>query len=144
MGVSWSGASFEDLSEKLKIMVQALPFAAEEAVENLTESAEEQMHGLLAVRRKVETGALRDSIGSTVERNEDTVRGEVGMINDTPATGSGEREGYAYPQEYGFHHYKSNQWVEGMFLLRDTAIFISQQAGNELYSSVKEEFTWRG
>lgn len=143
-GVSWSGATFDDVLQKLEFIATALPDVAEDAMEKAGEMGEGMVRSSVEAARESHSGELLASIGSETTRSHDEIITKFGYINDTAATGDGPREGYAYPNEYGFHHYKDGSWVEGVFALRDAAIDMEQLAPDVLGLELRRLFTWRG
>lgn len=124
-GVSWSGASLDDVINQITIQIESL---TEEIRHDLIQAGEDgatAMEFMVATRGtaksgkqgRIETGALLDSIDSRVTKDTKTeLEVEYGYIKGTAAAG------YDVPQEYGFHHYKSGVWVDGIHALRDSAI----------------------
>lgn len=143
-GLSWSGADFEDLLEKLELMVVGLPEQAANVLDDLAENGEAMVRQTVELSGRIDSGELLRSVGKTeVKKDENELSVKFGFVNDTAATGSGPREGYAYPQEFGFHH-KDGSWVEGMFALRDAALDIEVTAPQVANVYLRRLFSWRG
>lgn len=119
IGENWgAGAVFADVLNgyTIKIMEAYRDELIQKLVQ-LTDEAEQVVAQIVDRERSVVSGQLRDSVDSRIEENtEENFRSVIGFINDMPD--------HAIPQEFGFRHYKSGEWIPGMFAVRDAALYV--------------------
>lgn len=137
-GVSFSGATFEDIINGYDLILSGIEEAGTAALENLSKKGEDLVREQVTTQRNVITGELRDSVGSRMVSDTEA---EYGYINPTDATTG---QGYAFPVEYGFHHYKSKEWIDGLFALRDSVIVIQTVAQEEINAELSRRIRWVG
>lgn len=131
----FSGESLEIwLQNKLRNMQSGVESAVKDAVDKGSDTTkhliESRGTAKSGKRGRVETGKMRDAVGSTMEASPFSghIRGRFGWID--------EREPYFRYQEQGFTH-ASGVDVEGMYALVDAAEYVMRDLNDEIRGAIK-------